>query len=461
MPDLKGHIGHGPVAGQVVFQDTQGGPRPVGNCQHRVILHGGVVGVDVDAVGRLVQHIPSGGGGFHHLNVGFLLDACHAGHAVIVGGDGGNQLAVRVHVKGGVGQRHAGLLIHLQNGQADVPHILPGDGHVLGAVPLYRLHTGGLHIPLRAGLLRDTIRSVGQFVPLKGDGAVKAGDAGGHIGAVDLLKAEHGPLQAALVLCVNFFDGKAALHIIRHGQILGAASGEGDAYGGHNLIALRGGGFRKGVFFICGEVPPDNLTVSVGGAGNGGAAAASQGELGPLKRSTARPRLDNLQAGGFGQILRTVPFEGCRGFQSRIAGVRDDIGLLRCGGVVGQEQVILRHAARCLDGKTAIIHYVIRRDTNLERTIVFLSVGVKIGAVRPAGVHLVAGGPVFLHRLQGGIVLRYKDGALGSIGRIHFGLALIDPGGGSGGHIHHTGVICFPVDGFLFNSVCTILSGSR
>ena len=198
MPYLKGHIRHGRVAGQVVLQNTQGGPRPVGDGQNGVVLGSRIIRVNVDAVGRLVQHIPGGGGGFHDLNIGFLADAGHAGLAVVVGGNGGNELAVRIHIKGGVGQRYAGLLVYLNNGQADVPHVLPGDKNILGAVPLHRLHTGGLHIAVRGRLLRDAVGAVGQLVALKRDGAVKAGDAGSHVAAVNLLKAEHGPLQAAL-----------------------------------------------------------------------------------------------------------------------------------------------------------------------------------------------------------------------------------------------------------------------
>ena len=149
MPDLKGHVRHGGVAGQVVLEDTQGGPRPVGHGQHRVVLGGGVIGINVDAVRGLVQNVTGGGGGFHHLDIGFLLDTAHMGLAIVVGGDGGDKLPVRIHVKGGVGQGYAGLLVHLHDGQANVPVILPGDGHILGAVPLHRFHAGGLHITVR------------------------------------------------------------------------------------------------------------------------------------------------------------------------------------------------------------------------------------------------------------------------------------------------------------------------
>ena len=161
MPYLKGYVRHGGIAGQVVLQNTQGGPRPVGDGQHGVVLGGRVIGVDVDAVRGLVQHIPGGGGGFHDLNIGFLADASYAGLAVVVGGDGGNELAVRIHIKRGVGQRYAGLLVYLNNGQADVPHVLPGNENVLGAVPFHRFHAGGLHIALGRCLLRDAIGAVG------------------------------------------------------------------------------------------------------------------------------------------------------------------------------------------------------------------------------------------------------------------------------------------------------------
>ena len=161
VPYLKGYVRHGGIAFQVVLQNAEGGPCPIGDGQHGIVLGGRVIRVDVDAVGRLVQHIPGGGGGFHDLNIGFLADAGHAGLAVVVGGDGGNELAVREHIKGGVGQGNAGLLVHLDDGQADVPHVLPNDGHVFGAVPLHRFHTGGLHIAVRGRLLRNTVGAIG------------------------------------------------------------------------------------------------------------------------------------------------------------------------------------------------------------------------------------------------------------------------------------------------------------
>ena len=117
----------------------------------------------MDAVGGLVQHIPGRSGGFYHFNVGFLLDAGHTGHAGIVGSNGSDEFAIGVHIKGGIGQRNAGLLVYLDDGQTDVPHILPGDGHVLGAVPFHRFHAGGFHIALRGRLLRNAVGAVGQL----------------------------------------------------------------------------------------------------------------------------------------------------------------------------------------------------------------------------------------------------------------------------------------------------------
>ena len=161
MPYLKGHIRHRLVAGQVILQNPQGGPCPVGDGQHGIVLNGGVVGVNVDAVGGLVQNIPGGGGGFHDFDIGFFFNASHTGLAGVVGGDRGNELAVCVHVKGGVGQRYAGLLVYLHNGQADVPYIFPCNENIFGAIPFHRLYTGGLHITVRGRLFRDAIGAVG------------------------------------------------------------------------------------------------------------------------------------------------------------------------------------------------------------------------------------------------------------------------------------------------------------
>ena len=294
VPDFKGHVRHGPVAGQVVLQDTQGGPRPVGDGQNGIVLNGGIIWVNMDAMRRLIQHIANGGGGLHHLDICLFLNAGNIRLARIIGRNRRKQFAVRVHIEGGVGQRYAGLLVHLNDGQANIPHVLPGDGHIPGAVPFHRFHAGGLHIALGRGLLRNAVRAVGQLVPFKGDGAVKAGGAGGHIGAIDLLKAEHSPLQAALVLRVNLLDGEAMLHIIRHRQILGAAGRQGNIHRGHDLIALRGGCFRKGVLLIGGEVTPNDLPVAVSRAGDNCAAAAGQGKFGPLQWSAACARLNDL-----------------------------------------------------------------------------------------------------------------------------------------------------------------------
>ena len=293
------------------------------------------------------------------------------------------------------------------------------------------------------------------------DGAVKAGDAGGHIGAVDLLKAEHGPLQAALVLRVHLFNGKALFGVVCHSQVLGAARGQGDVHGGDDLIALRGGGFRQGVFLVGGEVTPDDLPVSVGGAGDGGAAIAGQGKLGPLQGSAPCPCLDDLQAGGFRQILGGRPLKRGLGVAGGIAGVGDNIGLLRCSGVVRQEQVVLRHTANSLNSKTALIGGGVHGDANLKGPVVFLAVGVQVGGSQLAGVHLVTGGPVLLHRFQQGAILGSEDGALGGVGGVHLGLAPVDPGGGGGGHIHDAGVIRFSVDGFFFDAVRIAFGSSR
>ena len=59
----------------------------------------------------------------------------------------------------------------------------------------------------------------------------------------------------------------------------------------------------------------------------------------------ARPSLDYLQAGGFGQVLGAAPLKRDLGVQVGVAGVGNDIGLFRRGGIVGQIQIELRHTA--------------------------------------------------------------------------------------------------------------------
>ena len=171
---------------------------------------------------------------------------------------------------------------------------IAGKRHILGAVPFHRLHAGGLHIALGRRLLRDAVGAIGQLVTLKGNRTVKAGGAGGDVAAVNLFKAEHGPLQAALVLRVDLLDGKTLFGFIRHRHIGGPASGQGDVHRGNDLVALRCGGLGQRIGFISGQVRPDDLPVAVTGAGDGGAAAAGQSELRPFQRSAALASLDHL-----------------------------------------------------------------------------------------------------------------------------------------------------------------------
>ena len=145
--------------------------------------------------------------------------------------------------------------------------------------------------------------------------------------------------------------------------------------------------------------------------------------------------------------------------QIGIAGVGNDIGLLRRGGVVGQIQVELRHAARRLDGEAALGGGGVHGDADLERAVILAAVGVEGGGAVLAGVHLVAGGPILLHCFQGRIVLRHKDGALGGVGGVHLGFIVVDPGGGGGGHIHHAGVILPAVDALQLDAVGAVLCG--
>ena len=147
--NFKGNAGEPVPALLVHLDDPQGGFALVGNSYHGIILDSGVVGIDVYAVRRLVQDIPSGGGGLHHFDIGFFPDAGHAGFACIIGGDRSDKLPIRKHIKGSPRERHAGFCVYFDNGNADIPHILPGDGHILGAVPFHRFHAGGLHIAIR------------------------------------------------------------------------------------------------------------------------------------------------------------------------------------------------------------------------------------------------------------------------------------------------------------------------
>ena len=147
----------------------------------------------MDSMGGAVQDVPCRGRLFHHLDVGFLLDAGDPGLAGAVGLNGGDEFAVRVHIE------HRALqggpqLVHLQDSEADVPDVLKGDQNILFARPFHGFHPRILQVACRTGLLPHPVAAIGQLIALEGDSPVKAGGSGGLIAAVDLLKDEHGPL---------------------------------------------------------------------------------------------------------------------------------------------------------------------------------------------------------------------------------------------------------------------------
>ena len=303
-------------------------------------------------MGRLIQHIPRWGCRFHDLNVRFLFDPGHIGFAGVVGCDRGDLLSISEHVKGGAGETDIRIGVPLHNGKPNVPDVFKGNRYVPGAVPLHRLYAGILLIAVRGGLLRYPVAAVGQFIALEGDGAVKAGGAGRFVGTVDLLKNEYRPLQGSLVLRVDLLDGKALFRIVRHRQVLGAPGGECDVHRGHNLIPLRGGGFRQGIFFSRVQIGPNDLAVPVAGASDRSTLVAGERKLRALQRCAARAGLNYLEAGAV-RPFDAGPFEGSHRVTGGIPGVSHDIGLLCGRGVIGQKQIELAYAANGLNGKGA------------------------------------------------------------------------------------------------------------
>ena len=195
-------------------------------------------------MGCLIQHIPCRSRRFHNLNVRFLFDPSHIGFAGVIGGDRGDLLSVSEHIKGGTGKTNVRIGVPLHNGKSNVPDVFKGDRHISRAVPFHRFYAGILLVSLRAGLFCYTIGTVGQFISLEGDCAIKAGGARRFISAVNLLKNEYRPLERSLVLSVNLLDSEIFLRIICHRQVLCTPGGECDVHRGHNLVSLRGGGFR-------------------------------------------------------------------------------------------------------------------------------------------------------------------------------------------------------------------------
>lgn len=124
------------------------------------------------------------------LDIHLGLDPGDIRLARVIGGNGGEVLAVPENVKGGPGQGQA-LLVLFHEDEPNFAHVLKSEQHVLLAGPFHGFHPRILQVTLRRGLLRDPVRAVGQFIPLEGDLAVEPGGASGDIAAVDLLKAEH------------------------------------------------------------------------------------------------------------------------------------------------------------------------------------------------------------------------------------------------------------------------------
>ena len=255
---------------------------------------------------------------------------------------------------------------------------------------------------------------------------------------------------------VNFFNGEALFSVIHHSFILSAPSGKGDIHGGDNLVALRSFGFRQGILFIGRETCPDDLSIAVGGAGDYCAATASEGKGSTLQRSAARSGFYNLKSGSV-RSVRTAPLEWGLSFQSGITGIGYNIGLLRGGRVIGQEQVILRYASNSFYSEAALFSYVVYRDTDLEGAVVLFSIGIQTSIVGLAGIHLIAGGPMLLYRFQRRIILSHENGASRGVGRIDLRFAVVNPCRGGRGNIHHTGIIFLPVNGFFPDAVFIVV----
>ena len=455
--DLKGDAGQTIAALLIVFHDSQGGFALVGNSQNGIVLNSRIIGVNVDAMGRLIQHIPCRGRRFHDLNVRFLFDPGHIRLAGVVGGDRGDLLSVSEHIEGSAGEANIRIGVPLHNGKSNVPDVFKGDRHILGAVPFHRLYAGILLIAVRSGLLRYPVAAVGQFIALEGDGTVKAGGAGRFVGAVDLLKNEYRPLQGSLVLRVDLLDGKALFRIVRHRQVLCTPGGECDVHWSHNLVPLRGGGFCQGILFGRVQIGPNDLAVPVAGASDRSTLVAGERKLRALQRCAARTGLDDLEAGAV-RSFASGPFEGSHRVAGGIPGVGHDIGLFGSRRVVGQKQIELAYPADGFNRKRTRLGCVIAGNTDLERAVVFTAICIQVGIAVFAGVHLVAGCAVLLNSLQRRAVLRSKDSPLGGVCGVDLGGIAVDPGGGGGSHIHHAGVILPSADGFLFDAVCPFLS---
>ena len=380
--DLKRSIAQRFLRFSIQFADLQMRLAAVGDRDLRIRRGAGIVGIHIDAVLRGIQDVTGGGDGLNGrvVSLGHIGDC---GHAIIIGGNGGHQLAVAENFKSRTRQAAEVAFIALIDNQFGFPHIPERDGNVVFAVPVHGLLFGIQLITLRRGDLVNLVRAQRQLIRVELDDASVVGDSRSVITAVDLLERDGRTLEGIAVLGVDLTDCQRLLRRILDGHIIRPRRLDRHIHRVGDGVTSRGLGLGQGILNIRLQIGPQDVAARVGRAGNGTAVGTAERKLGTFQRLTAAADFRNLEIAGFS--LLAAPCDNCVGSESALGGVSDDIALLSCNGVVRQVDLILHDVGSAVDCDLSGIRHGIHRNTELGPAPVFEAVVVDVRGVDDGG----------------------------------------------------------------------------
>ena len=264
--DLEGGVGQRLHALAVILGDAKAGHGLVGDDQPGIVGGGGVVGVNVNAVGLVVEGVALRGYGLFNFKITHL-DIVDIGQSRLVGGHGGDKLAVPVHLKTGTGQVVVGVGVLLGEDQGELAAVREGHGHIPLAVPVYGLGLAVQVVALRGCLLIHLVAAQGELVGVELDIASVVGDLGDLEVPVDLLKAEGRSPQGVIGLNVLLVDGEGAEGVILDGLKGGVRRNDLHVSWLNHSISRRSLGLHQGEDFLGVQIVPEDLAIGIGGAG--------------------------------------------------------------------------------------------------------------------------------------------------------------------------------------------------
>ena len=453
--DRKGHAAQ-PLHGlPVILHDAEHRHGLVGHGDPGVIRGGGIVIVHIDAVLGGIQHIAGRSNGLLHGVV-----ACghigNIGKAAVVGGDGREELAISVNLKGRAAQTAVVALVALVDDDGRRSDIVHGDDHITLAIPMHGLR-GRVQLISNGGCdLIDLVAAHGELFGVELDDAGLVGGPHRLEGTVDLLKANDRALEGIAGLLVHLFHGELLLGAVLHGHIVGPRRLNLNIDGVNDGVACGSLCLGQGISYLGVELLPEDDAVIIGDAGAGAAIRAGQRELRAGKGQTARAGFRDLKTALLG--LGTAPLERGVGGQRSLAGVRDDIGLLIVHVVLGEIDFILHDKRAAVDLDLAAVGDGIDGNAHLRNAEVFKAVaverGVVIAGVEPPCVVLQEG-PT-REFIVGGID---KNRSLRRIVRPELQIVLGVVGGCGGGEDILAGEIALAVDDLALEAELLVVSG--